>query len=161
MTITRRGVLQAGLAAAALPLARSARARGEWPDRPVRIVVPYAPGGGTDVTTRAIAEILSDRLGQSFVIDNRAGANGVVGTEAVARSAPDGHTFVAATSTHVMNRQVVRRLPFDPISDFTPIALLARYPLVLMTGANSEFKSLADLVGATKARPGQVAQGTS
>jgi tripartite-type tricarboxylate transporter receptor subunit TctC len=161
MTITRRGVLGAGLASAALPTAQLARAQGEWPDRPVRIVVPYAPGGGTDVTTRAIAEILSRKLGQNFVVENRAGANGVVGTEAVGRSAPDGYTFVAATSTHVMNRQVVRRLPYNPISDFAPIALLARYPLVLMAGANGQFKSVADVVGAAKASPGQVAQGTS
>jgi tripartite-type tricarboxylate transporter receptor subunit TctC len=160
MTITRRG-----LAAGAMPLpllARPALAQQNiWPDRPVRIIVPYAPGGGTDVTTRAIAEILTQKLGQSFVIENRAGANGVVGTDAVARSAPDGYTFVAATSTHVMNRQIVPRLPFHPITDFTPIALLARYPLVLMAGASSEFDTVSDLVRAAKKRPGQLAQGTS
>ena len=158
MHLTRRGIL----GAAAVPLlAPHARAQGTWPDRTVRIIVPYAPGGGTDVTTRTIAEVLTQRLGQTFVTENRAGANGVVGTEAVARAAPDGYTFVSTTSTHVMTRHMVPRLPFHPINDFTAIALLARYPLVLMTGAGSEFRTVADLVRAAKARPSAIAQGTS
>jgi tripartite-type tricarboxylate transporter receptor subunit TctC len=118
------GGLALGLAASA------ARAQSAWPARPVRIVVAYAPGGGTDITTRAFAEALGQRFGQSFVVENRPGANGVVGTEAVARAPADGYTLLAVTSTHVMNRQMVKPLPFDPATDFTPIGLMARYPLV-------------------------------
>ncbi|TPG59725.1 tripartite tricarboxylate transporter substrate binding protein [Roseomonas nepalensis] len=160
MTITRRGILGAATVPALLALPRAARAQA-WPDRPVRVIVPYAPGGGTDVTTRAIGELLSHTLGQNFVVENRAGANGVVGTEAVARAAPDGYTFVAATSTHIMNRQIVPRLAYHPVNDFTPVALLARYPLVLVTGPGSEFASVADLIRAAKARPGTIAQATA
>jgi len=161
MRVNRRTLLGTAAAGLALPALRSARAQDEWPSKPVRIVVPYAPGGGTDITTRSIAEVLAQKFGQSFVIDNRAGANGVVGTEGVARSAPDGYTYVAATSTHVMNRHILPHLPYHPLDDFTPIALLARYPLVLMTGKGSPYKTLADLLKDAKARKGGVAQGTS
>ena len=159
MQPTRRHLIGAALAAPAL--GQTAAAQGAWPERPVRIIVPYAPGGGTDATTRTIAELLSQRLGQNFVTENRAGANGVVGSEAVARSAPDGYTLLSTTSTHIMTRQIVPRLSFHPIHDFTPVALLARYPLVLMTGPNSEYATVADLVRAAKTRQGQIAQATS
>lgn len=153
MSITRRAL-------PALPfLAAPALAQENWPSRPVRIIVPYAPGGGTDVTTRAIAEALTARFGQSFVVENRAGANGVVGTEAVARAAPDGYTFVAQTATHIMARQM-QALPYDPVTDFTPIALLARYPLVLMASVRAPFADIRSLLAA--ARGGNpVSQGTS
>ncbi|EHM02969.1 Tat pathway signal sequence domain protein [Acetobacteraceae bacterium AT-5844] len=161
MKIERRSLLAATVGGLALPALGRAYANEGWPNKPVRIVVPYAPGGGTDVTCRAIAETLREKFGQSFVIDNRAGANGVVGTDGVARDRPDGYTYVAATSTHVMNRQIVPQLPYDPVKDFTPISLLARYPLVLLTGANSPYKTLADLLKAAKAKPGQIAHATS
>jgi tripartite-type tricarboxylate transporter receptor subunit TctC len=161
MSIHRRHLLGAAALGLALPIHRAARAEAAWPTKPVRIIVPYAPGGGTDITTRAIADLLSQKLGQSFVIENRAGANGVVGSEGVARSHPDGYSFVAATSTHVMNRQIVPQLPYHPINDFTPIAMLARYPLVLMTGQSSEYQTVSDLVAAAKAKSGQIAQATS
>ena len=158
---TRRTLLGAGLAALALPAIRPAWAQEKWPSKPVRIVVPYAPGGGTDVTTRALAEALGKSLGQTFVVENRAGANGVVGSEGVARSSADGYTLLVATSTHVMNKYIQPNLPYDVLKDFTPIAMTARYPLVLMTGTASPFKSVADLVAEAKKRPGGVAQGTS
>lgn len=161
MTLQRRGLLAATAFGLTLPAVHGARAQARWPARPVRIVVPYAPGGGTDVTCRAIGEALREKLGQNFIIENRAGANGVVGTEAVARNEPDGYTFVAATSTHVMNRQIVPQLSYDPVGDFTPVALLATYPLVLMTGAGSRYKSLAELVEHARANPGRIAHGTS
>jgi len=161
MILDRRGFVAASAAALSLPALRAARAQENWPGKPVRIVVPYAPGGGTDITTRTIGDGLAQKFGQSFVIENRAGANGVVGTEAVARSAPDGYTYVAATSTHVMNRHILPHLPYHPLNDFTPIALLARYPLVLMTGKDSPYKTLADLLKDAKAQKGQIAQATS
>ncbi|MBO1074724.1 Bug family tripartite tricarboxylate transporter substrate binding protein [Roseomonas marmotae] len=161
LTATRRGLLGAGLATLAMPAIRPAWAQDNWPNKTVRVVVPYAPGGGTDITTRAIAEALGQSLGQSFVVENRAGANGIVGSEAVSHSQPDGYTLMVVTSTHVMTRYITPQLPFDPLKDFTPIAMTARYPLVLMTAANSPYKSLADLVKAAKDKPGSIAQGTS
>ena len=152
MSITRRAILATPF------LAAPAFAQDAWPNRAVRIIVPYAPGGGTDVTTRAIAESLSARFGQSFVVENRPGANGVVGTEAVARAAPDGYTFVAQTATHIMARQM-QALPYDPVTDFTPIALLARYPLVLMASVRAPFTDIAGMLAA--ARAGTLSQGTS
>ncbi|NMJ41449.1 tripartite tricarboxylate transporter substrate binding protein [Roseomonas sp. JC162] len=148
------------LAAAALSGPASAFAQDQWPTRPVRIVVPYAPGGGTDVTSRAIAEALTGRFGQSFVVENRPGANGVVGTEQVSRSTPDGYTFVAQTATHIMARQM-QTLPYDPVTDFTAIALMARYPLVLMSSNRAPFRDLQSLIAAARAQPGGIAQGTS
>ncbi len=159
MHLGRRSLAAAGLGLLAVP---AVRAQAAWPDRPVRLIVAYAPGGGTDLTTRAMAEGLTARFGQSFVVENRPGANGIVGSEAVARSAPDGHTLVTVTSTHVMNRQMVPSLPFDPASDFTAIALLARYPLVLMANVDAPFKDVPGLIAYARTRPkGEIAQATS
>ena len=156
-TFTRRalGAFALGLAA---PMVRAQPA---WPTRPVRIVVAYAPGGGTDITTRAFAEQLTQRFGQTFVVENRPGANGVVGTEAVARAPADGYTLLAVTSTHVINRQMVSPLPFDPATDFTPIGLMARYPLVLMLNVDAPFKDLPSMIAYARAHPGELAQATS
>jgi tripartite-type tricarboxylate transporter receptor subunit TctC len=159
--MTRRAALAAGLGVLAMPAIGPAAAQGAWPSKPVRIIVPYAPGGGTDVTTRAIAEALSGSLGQGFVVENRAGANGIVGSEAVSHSPPDGYTLMVVTSTHVMTKYITPQLPFDPLKDFTPIAMTARYPLVLMTAAKSPFNSLRELLKAAKDKPGAIAQGTS
>lgn len=154
------GGLALGLAAPA-PVRAQGSAASAWPNRPVRIVVAYAPGGGTDITTRAFAEQLSQRFGQNFVVENRPGANGVVGTEGVARAPADGYTLLAVTSTHVMNRQMVKPLPFDPATDFTALGLMARYPLVLMANTSAPFASVPELVAYAKARPGELAQATS
>lgn len=155
--ITRRAALGAGLA---LPALATAGAQEAWPARPVRIIVPYAAGGGTDITTRAIAEGLATRFGRNFVVENRPGANGIVGTEAVTRSPPDGYVLGAQTSTHVMAKYL-GPLPFDPLNDVTPIALTARYPLVLMASARAPFTDVAGLLEAARARPGVVAQASS
>lgn len=154
--VTRRAALGGALALPAL----AASAQEAWPARTVRIIVPYAPGGGTDVTTRAIAEQLSAKFGKSFVVENRAGANGIVGTEAVARSAPDGYTFGAQTATHIMARQM-GPLPYDPVTDFTMISLTARYPLVMMASARSPFHDIPSLLAAARATAGGLPQGTS
>ncbi|WP_160122278.1 Bug family tripartite tricarboxylate transporter substrate binding protein [Rhodovarius lipocyclicus] len=156
-TLTRRAAL-AALTAPALPAIASAQEN--WPARTVRIVVPYAPGGGTDVTCRALAEALTGRTGHSFVVENRAGANGVVGTEAVARSQPDGYTFGAQTSTHIMARQLVN-LPYDPVTDFQLVSLLARYPLVMMSSMRAPFSDIRGMLEHARATQGGMAQGTS
>lgn len=157
--LDRRRALLAGIGAALA--APAVRAQPSWPARPVRIVVPYAPGGGTDVTNRAIAEGLARELGQPFVVENRAGANGIIGAEAVARSQPDGYSFVAPNGTHAMLRHITPQLPFDPIADFTPVAMLASYCFVLVCPANSPFRSTQSVIERAKEKPGELAQGTA
>jgi tripartite-type tricarboxylate transporter receptor subunit TctC len=130
----RRSLLAAGGAAFAAFAARAQTAAAPWPSRPVRLIVPYAAGGGTDILARALAEALRPSLPQPIVVENRAGAAGVVGSEAVARAEPDGHTLLAVVSTHVMNRHHVAQLPFDPVRDFAPVAMLTRNSMVLVSG---------------------------
>ncbi len=156
--LTRR-LLLAG-AAATLPVPALAQS-GDFPNRPVRVIVPYAPGGGTDVTTRALAEVLTQKYGHPFVVENRSGGNGAIGTELVQRAAPDGYTICVVTATHIMLRQMVPGLPFHPVNDFTAIGLVARYPLVLMAGLQQPFNDVQGLLAAARAKPGEVAQGTS
>lgn len=156
---TRRQSIMAGLGVALT--APAVRAQPAWPTRPVRIIVPYAPGGGTDVTNRAIAEGLSRELGSPFVVENRAGANGIIGAEAVARSQPDGYNFVAPNGTHAMLRHITPQLPFDPIADFRPVAMLASYCFVLVCPANSPFRDVQAVIDRAKAKPGELAQGTA
>ncbi|CAA9419942.1 MAG: BUG/TctC family periplasmic protein, partial [uncultured Ramlibacter sp.] len=123
----RRGLLvRAGLAAAAAALPAwaplSARAQAGWPSKPVRIVVPYAPGGANDILARVVSEKLAPALGQSVVVENRAGAGAIVGTEHVARAAPDGHTLLmAASGPIVFNPALMARLPYSPLQDLAPI----------------------------------------
>jgi tripartite-type tricarboxylate transporter receptor subunit TctC len=154
MAMTRRGVLGAtGLLAAA----RVALAQAAWPSRPVSIVVPYAPGGGTDIFARAVAEGMREAIGQPVVVENRAGANGVVGGEYVMRSAPDGHTLMVATGAHVINRYSMPNIPFDPVKDFTPISMLSGFPLVMAANAKLPFDDIAGLIAAARAKPGSIA----
>ena len=119
MAIRRRGML-----GAALLLPGAAMSQADWPQRPIRLLVGFAPGGATDIASRIIAEPLGARLGQPLVIDNRAGAGGIIATEAAARSAPDGHTLLMGTiSTHAMNVPLYgARLPYDPVRDFVPVS---------------------------------------
>lgn len=159
MTLRRRPLLL--LAPAALALPRIATAQGAWPSRPVRIIVPYAASGGTDLLARALAEALRPVLPQPFVVENRAGAAGVVGSEVVARAEPDGHTLLVVVSTHVMNRYHLPSLPYDPIRDFTPIALLSRNTMVLASGSNQPFDSLRGMIDYAKANPGRVGTGST
>src|SRR5512145_990069 len=147
---TRRRLL---LAAAAAPFALQtgeACAQG-WPTRPVRIVVPFAPGGTTDVLARALAPELQKALGQPVIVDNKAGAGGNVGAAEVAKANPDGHTLLMGTvGTHAINAALYPGLPFDPIRDFAPITLVANVPNVLVMNParakTARIDSVADLV---------------
>lgn len=159
MTISRRTLL---LAAGSLTLPAPLLAQSAaWPSRPVRVIVPYAASGGTDILTRALGEALRSTLPQPFVVENRAGAAGVVGSEVVARGEPDGHTLLVVVSTHVMNRYHLPSLPYDPIRDFTPIAMLSRNTMVLVSGANQPFDSLRAMIDYAKANPGKVGTGST
>jgi tripartite-type tricarboxylate transporter receptor subunit TctC len=132
-----------------------------FPTRPIRIVVPYTAGGGTDLTTRLFAEAIRPMLGQPIVVEARPGANGVIGSEAVARSEPDGHTLVAVTSGHVLNRHTMPNLPFDPVRDFTPVSLMTRFALVLVGGMATPYGDMPGLLAHARANPGTVSVGST
>jgi tripartite-type tricarboxylate transporter receptor subunit TctC len=153
MASTRRAAL-GGIAAAAI--ATRVKAQSAWPNRPVTIVVPYAPGGGTDIFARALAEGMREAIGQTVVVENRAGANGVVGAEFVQRSPADGHMLMVATGAHVINRYSMPSIPFDPVKDFTPVSMLSGFPLVLAANGKLPYGDIAGLIAAAKAAPGTI-----
>lgn len=145
------GIFAAALAA--LLAAAPARAQG-WPTKPVKIIVAYQAGQGTDVLARYLAERLGKELGQTFVIDNRAGAGGNIGTAEAARAAPDGYTLVMGTNgTHVLNQFLYASMPFDAEKQFDPVALVSTFPLVVIANPATPFQSLADVLTAAKAKP--------
>lgn len=133
----------------------------DFPNRPIRIVVPYPAGGGTDVQARIVAEQMSVLLKQPVVVENRSGASGVIGSESVARSAPDGTTIVFGTSaSHAVNAIVMKRLPYDPIKDFAPIILVATLPNGIIAGPSFPVRTVPELVKYLKDNPG-TSYGTS
>jgi tripartite-type tricarboxylate transporter receptor subunit TctC len=140
---------------AALPLLAAAPAVAqEWPSAPLRGIVPFAAGSATDSVARLYGERMRESLGQPVVVENRAGANGLIGAEAVARAAPDGQTLLFGTnSTNAAANALFRRVPFDMERDFAPVSLLASVPLVVAVPANSPHRSLRDLLAAARARP--------
>lgn len=162
MFITSRRPLLLGaasLAALAMPAIRPARA---WtPSRPVRLLVPYAPGGGTDIFARALALGLTEALGQTVLVENRAGAQGSIGSDAVAKGEADGTLFLVDTGSHIMNTYVMPSLPYVALRDFAPVALLSRFPLLLTASATAPFKTVQELVAAARAEPRSIGFGTS
>ncbi|WP_198376601.1 Bug family tripartite tricarboxylate transporter substrate binding protein [Neoroseomonas rubea] len=133
-------------AAAGLALARPSLSQGTWPDRPIRWIVPFPPGGSTDLWARLVSEPMAAELGQPIVIDNRGGAGGLIGTEAAAKAAPDGHTMLFTITTHVQSPVVLRRFPYDPVADFAPIGKLGVTPLVLCASPSTQGNSVQDFV---------------
>ena len=127
-----------------------------YPEKPVRMVVPFPPGGGTDVVARAIALKLTEQWGQSVVVDNRPGAASMVGTEMLARAVPDGYTLGFVSMSHTINPSIYNKLPFDPIADFSPVVLAATAPNVLVVSPGVGAKSVAELVQIAKSRPGKL-----
>lgn len=149
----RRQLLQASLLCATprLALAR------DWPGRPIRYVVPFAPAGTTDILARLIAPPLGAALGQTVIVENRAGAGGVLGADWVAKSAPDGYTFLGSTiSTHAINPVLQPRLAYDAARDFAPVTMLGTTSLVLVVPANSPFKTIEELLAHARAHPGRL-----
>jgi tripartite-type tricarboxylate transporter receptor subunit TctC len=153
--LPRRALL--ALPALALATPQPLRAQGAWPARPVRMVVPFPPGGTTDVIARLVSQRLGTVLGQSFVIENRAGAGGTLGSDLVAKSPPDGYAFVVSNiASHGVGPSVYRTMPYDSLRDFSHVALIAEVPSVLVVNVNSPIRSLADFIAAARARPGQI-----
>jgi tripartite-type tricarboxylate transporter receptor subunit TctC len=129
----------------------------DYPNRPVRWIVPFAPGGPTDLMSRAVAEKLTQRLGQQFVVDNRSGAGGNIGAEVVAKSAPDGYTLmIGHVGTHAVNVTLYPKIAFDPVRDFTPITLIATLPLALVVHPAVPAKDVKELIAYARGRPGQL-----
>ncbi|MFY3383663.1 Bug family tripartite tricarboxylate transporter substrate binding protein [Paracidovorax sp. MALMAid1276] len=156
--LVRASLLSAALAALAsassLSTAQTAAPPEAWPQRPVRVVVPFPPGGGTDAVARALGQKLSARLGQPVVTDNKPGASTIIGTEAVVKAEPDGHTLLVSGSTsYTVNAALRHKLPYDPLKDLAPVAIVARAPLVIVVNANAPYKDLAALLAAAKAAP--------
>ncbi|HXZ55499.1 MAG TPA: tripartite tricarboxylate transporter substrate binding protein [Burkholderiales bacterium] len=150
------------LAAIASAVLCAAALAQEYPSRPVRIVVPYAAGGNADILGRTLAQKLGDALKQPFIVENRAGANGGIGTDLVAKSAPDGYTLlVTASGPIVVNPTLYKSVPYDPVRDFAPISECAVYQYVLVTLASSPWKSIGDIVAAARAKPGAVSYGST
>jgi len=152
MTIRRRALLT--LPGAALPFAARAQ---DFPSRGITIVVPYAAGGGADITARLMAPRMQAGLGQPVVVENRTGANGVLGAEVVARAAPDGHTLAMVVSSHVINKAVLPSLPFDPVTDFAAVMLVARTQLVLVASSALGATTMPELIAKIRAKPGEYA----
>ena len=147
-TIARFGAI---VAASALTATAAIAA---YPEKPIRLVVPFAPGGGTDLIARTLGQGMSAELGQQVVIDNKPGAGTIIGTDAVAKSAPDGYTIVIASFAHAVNPSLVARLPYAADKAFTPITLIGRGPNVLVVRADSPHRTVLDVITAAKAKPG-------
>jgi tripartite-type tricarboxylate transporter receptor subunit TctC len=161
--ISRR--VRAGLAAVAVFCALPAgigpsQAQSKYPERPVRIIVPYGAGGVADVTTRLVAQKVSEAMGQTFVIENRPGAGGIVGAKALLASPPDGYTLFLAGNGSAISESLFKSLPFNVVRDFTPVSPLAEFEMLLATKADSQLDTVAKLVAYAKANPGKLNFGT-
>ncbi len=147
--------------AAALVLASSAGHAQTYPSRPITLIVPFAVGGSNDIVGRAIGKKLSEAWGQPVVVDNRGGAGGMIGTSAVAAAAPDGYTLLLVSPTFTINPAVKKNMPFDTIRDFTPVAFIARSPLLLTASNKLPVKSARELLDLARSRPGQITYASS
>jgi len=162
MTMLRRTFLTGGASVAALvSLARGARAQ-PFAGKQIRLIVPFPAGGPTDIVARPLAQSLGEVLKATIVIDNRGGAGGSIGADAVAKSAPDGATLLMATvGTHAINASLYKKLAYDPVADFTPIALVAAAPVALVVHPAQPVNNLAELVALAKRSPGKLTYGSA
>ena len=143
-------------ATAGMLSAAPAQAQGTWPDKPLKLVVPYPAGGNADNTARLLATQLGQRLGQQVVVDNRPGGSGTIGAAAVAKAPADGYTLLLDATAFTVNPSLFPKLPFDATKDFAPISLVLQVPLLMVVPANSPFQSVADVAKAARARPGHL-----
>lgn len=162
-TVARRllGTCLALAGLATIVLAPSpVQAQSKYPDRPVRLILPFGAGGVADITTRLVAEKLGDKLGQRFVVENNPGAGGVSAARAVMQSPADGYTLAVFSNGTAVSVNLFKSLPFDPIKDFVPVSAMGYFDLVLVTNANGPYKTLGDFIKAAKEKPGQLNVGT-
>ncbi|AVS66109.1 tripartite tricarboxylate transporter substrate binding protein [Paracidovorax avenae] len=155
----RRGLIAAAAACALLPGLAAAQA---FPSKPITIIVPFAAGGTTDILARIIAQGMGAELGQSVVVDNRAGAGGNIGGQVAARAPADGYTlFMGTVGTHAINAALYRKMPFDPVKDFAPLTRVANVPNLLVANPAQPFKTVQELIAYAKANPGKINFGSS
>jgi tripartite-type tricarboxylate transporter receptor subunit TctC len=153
-------ILAAALLAACAAVAQASDT--QWPQRPIRLIVPFPAGASTDIIARILAQKMGQQLGQQIVIENRAGASGNIGADAVAKAAPDGYTIgIATASTHAVAASLSANLPYDPIKDFAPVAMLGSQPYVLVLHPALPARDLADLIALAKAKPGTLNYGSA
>ncbi len=138
-----------------------AKASPTYPVRPVRMIVPLAPGGGSDAIARLLSVHLTEKFGQSFIVENRPAASGIVGTDAVAKAQPDGYTLLTVFSTHAMSAELFKKLPYDPIKDFIPVSLTIQSPLVLLINPSLPINNFKEFVAYAKANPNKLNYGSS
>ncbi|MDB5862978.1 MAG: hypothetical protein JWO70_784 [Betaproteobacteria bacterium] len=153
--MTHRSAVATTFVGLCLALASSASAQ-SWPSRSVRIVVPFQPGGGTDIQGRLLAKKLTESMGQSFVVDNRSGAGGLIGAEIVAKAPPDGYALLFSSASLAVNATLVKKLPFDPLKDLAPVSLLSSAPLVLVVHPSVPAKTVQELVALAKKHKGKL-----
>ena len=153
----RRHFTAAVAATLAAPMVRAQN----WPQRPIKVLVGYPPGGFTDVTARLICDKLGQRLGQPVIVDNKPGANGIVAVDQLAKAAPDGQTFAVVIAAHAANTTLYKKLPYDPKKDLAAVSLIGLSPLVAAVNNDAPYKTAKDLVAFAKANPGKISYGSS
>jgi len=156
--LTRRGFVATTAALAVAPRLASAET---FPAKPVRLIVPYPPGGGTDIVARLVAPRLGERWKQTVIVENKAGASGIVGSEVVAHAAPDGYTLMIMTGAHTVNPVTLKKLPYDTERDFTPITTVAASPLALIGSVKAGMDSMEKFIAAARSEPGKIQFGSS
>jgi tripartite-type tricarboxylate transporter receptor subunit TctC len=155
-----KGMFRIGTILAAFVICiTSALAQQGFPSKPVRLLIPYPPGGAVDILGRTLGDELSKMWGQPVVIENRPGAGGTIASQVVAKAAPDGYTLIIVASGHAINPYLYKKLPYDTFKDFTPISLLGSSPNMLLVAANSPFKTVGDVLAAARAKPGSLSYG--
>ena len=159
ITLTIRRIAVAGAAALAALVAVPAFGQA-WPAKPVRFVVPFPPGGSVDPLARLVGAKLSDALGQQFIVENKPGASGSIGTALVAKAPPDGYTFAVVFDTHGVNPSLIPNMPFDTVKDLAPVMLVGRAPMAITTSPAKPYKTFADVVQAAKAKPDTISYGS-
>jgi tripartite-type tricarboxylate transporter receptor subunit TctC len=148
-------MIRAFFAAAAVAVITATPACAEWPDRPIKMIVPFSAGSSSDTIARVVAVKMGERLGQQVVVENRVGGSTIIGTDSVAKSAPDGYTLeLANTTTHAASAALNTTLPFDPVKDFAPVAMIGSSPFVLISAVQVHATTLKDFVALAKAKPG-------
>ncbi len=160
--MNRRNFMKLGTVAALAALPMAAFGQAKWPDKPIRLIVPFPPGGGTDTLSRLVAEKVSAATKWTIVVENKPGGGGNIGLDAVAKAVPDGYTIgMGQTANLAVNPTLYKKMPYDALKDFTPISLVAIQPQVLVVKADSPYKTLADLVNGAKAKPGDLSMASA